>query len=70
MIVVVCLRTILLWRTGWWAVGRGELVEPWGFGQVQPVEDLLVPGGEFAALGDGALGHAQHDEVESFEVVA
>jgi hypothetical protein len=71
LIGVVCLRVVLFLLVGGWvAVSRGEFVEPWGFGQVQAAQDVLVPGGEFAALGDGAFGGAQHDEVESFEVVA
>jgi hypothetical protein len=37
---------------------------------VQPAEDLLVPGGELAALGDGAFDCAQGDEVQAFEFVA
>jgi len=61
---------LLLLAGAWLAVGGGELVEPRGFGQVQPAQDLLVPGGQFAALGEGALGCAQHDEVEPFEFVA
>jgi uncharacterized protein (UPF0548 family) len=34
LIAVVCLRVSLLPVGGWLAVSWGELVEPWGFGQV------------------------------------
>jgi hypothetical protein len=37
---------------------------------VQPAEDLLVAGSELAALGDGAFGGAQGDQVQACEFVA
>ena len=51
-------------------VGGGELEEPGWFGDVEGAQDLSLAGGEFAALGDGAFGGGEGDEVEAFEVVA
>ncbi|HEY3033725.1 MAG TPA: hypothetical protein VGJ54_03605 [Streptosporangiaceae bacterium] len=49
--------------------GGGEVVEARRLGQVQAAQDVFVPGGQLAALGDGALGGAQGDQVQAFELV-
>jgi hypothetical protein len=49
--------------------GGGEVVEPGWFGQRERAQDAALAGGELGALGDGALGGGEGDEVDAVQLV-